>query len=209
MVLDEHELRERLAVAADLASAPRFTADDLTGRIRRRRAKIAGLVSGLLLAMAAAAVAVPVALTGPGTAPESRPAVVPFQLSFTIVVNGRPRAFPRHGVPPSFTVTPGEHLNIRVGVIVPAHARVSTLWLGISGGEFTAPGRDGRRPASMRPVLAHTRGPLMTGRHTFRLTWTMPTGLPSGTALWLVTGWTTKQGYASVGQGLAELVTRR
>jgi hypothetical protein len=96
LVLDEHELRERLAAAADLTSAPRFTADDLTGRIRLLRAKIAGLVSGLLLAG-------PVALTGPGTAPESRPSVVPFQLSFTVVVNGRARAFPRHGMPPSLS----------------------------------------------------------------------------------------------------------
>jgi len=209
MVLDEHELRERLAAAADLASAPCFTADDLTGRIRRRRAKIAGLVSGLLLAIAAIAVAVPVALTGRGTAGEARPAVVPFQLSFTVLVNGRRPATPRHGVPSSFPVTSGEHLNIRVGVIVPAHAKVSTLWLGISRGDFTAPGRDGQRPASMRPVLAHTRKPLMTGTHTFRLTWTMPAGSPRGSTLWLVTGWTTRQEYASVGQGVAEFVTRR
>lgn len=208
MVLDEHELRERLAAAADLASAPRFTADDLAGRIRRRRAKIGGLISGLLLAAAAIAVMVPVALTGPGTAGESRPAVVPFQLSFTVAVNGRPRVFPRHGVP-RFPVSAGEHLNIRVGVVVPAHAKLSTLWLGISRGDFTAPGPDGQRPASMRPVLAHTRKPLMTGTHTFRLTWTVPAGLPGGTTLWLVTGWTTRQEHASVGQGVAQFVTPR
>ena len=71
------------------------------------------------------------------------------------------------------------------------------------------PGPHGRRPASMHPVLAHTRKPLIPGLHTFATTWTMPTGLPQGTTLWLVTGWTTRQENASVGQGVAELVTPR
>ena len=209
MVLDEQELRQHLAVAADHASAPRFTIEGLTGRIRRRRAKITGLVSASLLAVAAIAVAVPAALSGPGTAPTSHPATVPFRLSLTVAVNGQPRVFPKNGPPPSFTVTPGEHLRIRIGVTVPAHAKVTTLWLGISRGVFTSPGRDGQRPASMRPVLAHTRRPLTAGLHTFRLTWTMPAQLPRGTTLWLVAGWTTKQEDASVGQGVAELVTPR
>ncbi len=209
MVLDEQELRHHLAAAADRASAPRFTVDDLTGRIRRRRAKITGLVSGSLLAVAAIAVAVPVALSGPGTPPTAHPAVGPFRLSFTVAVNGQPRVFPKNGPPPSFTATPGEHLRIRIGVTVPAHAEVTTLWLGISRGVFTAPGPHGRRPASMDPVLAHTRKPLTPGLHTFAMTWAMPTGLPRGTTLWLVTGWTTRQENASVGQGVAELVTPR
>ncbi len=92
---------------------------------------------------------------------------------------------------------------------IPAHANVTTLWLGISRGVFTAPGPHGRRPASMHPVLAHTRKRLIPGLHTFATTWTMPTGLPQGTTLWLVTGWTTRQENASVGQGVAELVTPR
>ena len=209
MVLDEQELRHHLAAAADRASAPRFTVDDLTGRIRRRRAKITGLVSGSLLAVAAIAVAVPVALSGSGTPPTAHPAVGPFRLSFTVAVNGQPRVFPKNGPPPSFTATPGEHLRIRIGVTVPAHAEVTTLWLGISRGVFTAPGPHGRRPASMDPVLAHTRKPLTPGLHTFAMTWAMPTGLPRGTTLWLVTGWTTRQENASVGQGVAELVTPR
>ena len=209
MVLDEQELRHHLAAAADRASAPRFTVDDLTGRIRRRRAKITGLVPGSLLAVAAIAVAVPVALSGPGTPPTAHPAVGPFRLSFTVAVNGQPRVFPKNGPPPSFTATPGEHLRIRIGVTVPAHAEVTTLWLGISRGVFTAPGPHGRRPASMDPVLAHTRKPLTPGLHTFAMTWAMPTGLPRGTTLWLVTGWTTRQENASVGQGVAELVTPR
>ena len=204
---------EEQPCSTDRASAPRFTVDDLTGRIRRRRAKITGLVAGSLLAVAAIAVAVPVALSGPGTPPTAHPAGVPlplpFRLSFTVAVNGQPRVFPKNGPPPSFTVTPGEYLRIRVGVTVPAHAEVTTMWLGISRGVFTAPGPHGRRPASMHPVLAHTRKPLTPGLHTFAMTWAMPTGLPRGTTLWLVTGWTTRQENASVGQGVAELVTPR
>ncbi len=164
MVLDEQELRHHLAAAADRASAPRFTVDDLTGRIRRRRAKITGLVSGSLLAVAAIAVAVPVALSGPGTPPTAHPAVGPFRLSFTVAVNGQPRVFPKNGPPPSFTATPGEHLRIRIGVTVPAHAEVTTLWLGISRGVFTAPGPHGRRPASMRRTRAWDRALLSLSR---------------------------------------------
>jgi hypothetical protein len=107
MVLDEQELRHHLAAAADRASAPRFTVDDLTCRVRRRRPKITGLVSGSLLAVAAIAVAVPVALSGSGTPPTAHPAVVPFRLSFTVAVNGQSRVFPKNGPAPSFYRHPG------------------------------------------------------------------------------------------------------
>jgi hypothetical protein len=207
MVLDEQELRQHLAAAADRASAPRFTVADLTGRIRRRRAKVTGLVSGSLLAVAAIAVAVPVALSRPGTVPTGHPGTAPFRLSFTVTVNGQSRVFPKNGPPPTFTVARDEHLRIGIGVIVPAHAKVATLWLGISRGVFTSPGQRGQRPADMFPVLAHARKSLTTGLHTFRLTWTIPAGLPRGTALWLIAGWTTRQEDARVGQGVAELVT--
>lgn len=73
MILDEQELRQQLAAAADHVSAPRFTVDGLISRIRRRRARILGLISGSLLAVAALAVAVPVALSGPGTPPAGSP----------------------------------------------------------------------------------------------------------------------------------------
>jgi hypothetical protein len=210
VILDEQELRQHLAAAADHASAPRFTIEGLISRSRRRRAKILGLVSGSLLAVAAIAVAVPVALSGPGTPPTaSHPATAPFELSFTVAVNGQSRVFPKNGPPPSFTVTPGKHLRIRIGVIVPAHAKVTTLWLGVTKGVLSSPGRDGQRPAGMRPVLAHTRKPLTPGLHTFSLTWTMPAQLPRGTALSLVAAWTTKQQDASVAQPVAELVTAR
>ena len=212
MVLDEQELRQHLAAAADHVSAPRFTIEGLTGRIRRRRAKFLGLVSGSLLAVAAIAVAVPVALSSPGIPLRAAAGVPPrplFRLSYTVAVNGQSRVFPKNGPPPSFTVTPGEHLRIRIGVTVPAHAKVTTLWLGVTKDGFMAPGLNGQRPPNMRPVLAHTRRPLTPGLHTFRLTWTTPAGLRRGTILFLAAGWATRQEYASVGQGVAELFTSR
>ena len=210
MIVDEQELRQRLTAAADRVSAPRFTIEGVTSRIRRRRAKFLGLVSGSLLAVAAIAVAVPVALSGPGS--QGVAGLMPkplFRLSYTVTVNGRSLAFPKNGPPPSFAVTSGEHLRIRIGVTVPAHAKVTTLWLGVTKDGFRSPGRDGQRPTDMRPVLAHTRKPLTPGLHAFRLTWTTPTGLRRGTILWLVAGWTTRQEDASVGEGVAELFTPR
>ena len=210
MIIDEQQLRQHLAAAADHASVPRFTVDDLTGPIRRRRARITGLVAVPLLAAAIIAVAIPLALGGPGTGPASAPGRVPFRLSFTVAVNGNSRLFPDNGPPPSFTVPPGEPLRIRIGVTVPAHAKVTTLWLGVSKDVFTTPGPHGQRPASMRPVLAHTQQPLTPGLHTFHLRWTMPAGLARGTAVWLLAGWTTtRQEQASVGQGVVQLVTPR
>lgn len=46
MLLDEQELRQQLAAAADQAGAPHVTAAAVTSRIRRRRTAILGLVSG-------------------------------------------------------------------------------------------------------------------------------------------------------------------
>jgi len=207
MILDEQELRQHLAAAADHLGAPRFPVDGLISRIRRRRAQALALVSGSLLAVAALAVAVPVALSGPGTPPvASRPAIVRHLLSFTVAVNGQSR---KTGSPPRFTVTPGEHLRIRIGVIVPAHAQVTTLWLGVTKDGIGSPGRDGQRPAGMRPVLAHTPNPLTPGLHTFRLTWTMPARLRRGTTLSLAAAWTTRQQDARVAQFAAQLVTPR
>jgi hypothetical protein len=206
MILDEQELRQHLAAAAGHVSAPHFTIDGLISRIRRRRAKILGLVSGALLAVAAIAVAIPVALSGPGTPPTLFAPKPPLRLPFTVAVNGRS---PKNGSPPRFTVTPGKHLRIHIGVIVPAHARVTTLWLGVTKGGFSSPGQDGQRPAGMRPVLAHTRKPLTPGLYTFRLTWTMPAQLPRGTTLWLAAAWDTRQQNDRAAQPVAEFVTPR
>jgi hypothetical protein len=207
MTFDEQDLRERLAAVAAHAGPPRFTVEGLIGRIRRRRARIIGLVSGSLLAVAALAVAVPISLTGQSTPPIAAPGVVPFSLSFTVRVNGQSAMHPQEGRMPRFAVTPGEQLRISIGVTVPAHARATTLtprvtalWLGVSRGVIGTP-RD------LRPILAHTRKPLTPGVHTFRLRWTVPAGFPRGTTRYLVADWEAKQ--ASVAQFMAELVRRR
>jgi hypothetical protein len=170
----------------------------------RRRATFAAASASLLVA-AATAVAVPVVLSGTSTSPMEVSAKAPFRLSFTVAVNGQSRVFPKNGPPPSFTVSPGESLKIRIGVIVPAHARVTALWLGVARGAF-GPGRDGR-PIGVRPILAHTRRPLTPGLHTFRLRWTVPAALSDGTAL--VATWATKENQARAGQFIAELATPR
>lgn len=207
MVLDEQELRRHLAAAADRASAPRFTIENLTSRIRRRRAKILGLVSASLLVVTAIAVAAPVALSGPDTPSAVHPSKAPFRLSFTVAVNGQSREFPESGRTPSFTVTSSKFLRIHISVIVPPHAEVTALWLGVTEGEFSPPAPNGQRPAGMRPVLARTRKVLTPGRHTFNLTWTMPAHISPGTTRWLAAAWETKQQGARVAQPVAELVT--
>jgi hypothetical protein len=61
------------------------------------------------------------------------PAKIPFRPSFTVAVNGQSQVFPENGPPPRFTVTPAEDLRIDVDMVVPAHHKVTALWLGISG----------------------------------------------------------------------------
>jgi hypothetical protein len=207
MAFDEQDLRERLEAVAAHAGPPRFTVEGLIGRIRRRRARIIGLVLGSLLAVAGIAVAIPISLSSQSTPPIARPAVVPFSPSFTVRVNGQSAMHPQGGRIPRFAVTPGEQLRISIGVTVPAHARVTTLtprvtalWLGVSRGVIGTLG-------DMRPILARTRKPLTPGLHTFRLRWTVPTGLPRGTTRYLVANWEAEQ--ASVAQFIAELVMRR
>ena len=209
MVLDEHELRQQLEAAAEHVSPPRFTAERLISRIRRRRARIIGLLSGSLLAMVAIAITIPIALIGPASPSSAHPQVAPFRLSFTMAVNGQVRVFPKGGAPLSITVTPGKRLGFRIGVVVPARANVTTLWLGISKGAFGTPGRDGQRPSGVRPILAHARRPLAAGTHTFGLTWTPPVQFPRGTSLMLVAAWRTKQEDTSVSQIVAVLAPPR
>jgi hypothetical protein len=208
MVLDEQHLRQRLTSAAGQAGAPRFTAESLAGRIRRRRTRILTLFSTSLLIVAAAAVAIPVALTGSGARSVMHPGKPPFLLTYTVAVNGRSQAFAGDGSPPTFAVALGEPLTIDVGVRVPARAEVAVFWLGIAKGVFSTPGRDGQQPAGMRPALAHTLQPLAAGLHTFSLTWTVPAELRARTVL-LVAGWTAKQQDASVGQPVALLAAER
>ena len=197
MTFDEQHLRERLAAAAAQAGPPRFTVEGLTGRIRRRRARIIGLVSGSVLAVAAVAVAVPVSLSGQGTPSEAVPSKLPFHPSFTVRVNGQPAEHPQARPIPRFAVTPGRHLRISVGVTVPAQHRVTALWIGVSRGVVGTPG-------DLRPILAHTRKPLTPGLHTFRLRWTVPAEFPRGTTRYLAANWEAKQ--VTAAQFIAELV---
>lgn len=199
MVLAEDELRQHLAEVASHASAPRFTPDDLIRQIRRRRAKVLGLVSAPLLAVAAIAVAVPVVLSGSSTPGKFIPAKIPHPLSFTVAVNGQSQVPPENGSPPRFTVTPGESLRINVEATVPAHLRVTALWLGISAGVIGTPG-------NLQPILAHITTPLGPGSHMFQLRWTVPSGMRSGTLRYVAAGW--KIGHGHVARFIAELAVQ-
>jgi hypothetical protein len=190
MVLDEDELRQHLAAAADQVSAPRFTPEDLISRIRRRRARVLGLGSAPLLAVAAIAVAVPVALSGPSAPVTKHPlGKIPPPLAFTVAVNGQSRMSPEDGSPPGFTVTPGEGLRIDVEATVPADLRVTALWLGISEGTLRT------QPENLHPILAHISTPLGPGPHVFRVRWTVPSGLRPGALRYVAAGWGSEQGH--------------
>jgi hypothetical protein len=172
---------------------------------RRRRAKVIAAASASLLAVAVIAAAVPLALSGTST-PQTglAPGKIPFDLSYTVAVNGQSRVFPKNGALPSFTVTPGENLRIKVGVIVPAHAKVTALWLGISKGSW---GTGPNGPTGINhPTLAHTRKPLGPGSHRFWLRWTVPAGLRPGTSRYLATAWYFRQApTGAVAGAIAEL----
>jgi hypothetical protein len=207
VVLDEQELRDRLAAAADQAGPPSFSADGLIPRIRRRRARVLGLAAGSLLAAAAIGVAVPVTLSAsPAPTVVARPVTAPLQVSFAVAVNGQSRTMPPDGPAPRFTVAPGERLSIRVSVIVQAHARVTALWLGIADGGVSSPGAAGQQPAGLRPVFSHAGGLLTPGSHTFAATWTVPSQAP-GATVWIAAAW--EQTDAGIGRPIAELVTQR
>ncbi len=187
MSFDEQELRRRLAAAAMEASAPRFSVESLARRIRRRRAQVIGAVSAPFLAVAALAVAVPVALSGAGSPVRGHPAALPCRPSVTVTVTDvsrhhtvRPAA---HVPQPLFAVSPGERLVIHVDVTAPRHATVTG-----SG--------PGGRPVGMHPVLTHTRHPLRTGEHRFRLRWTVPAWMRAGNTRWLTMAWAFKDGEA-------------
>ncbi len=208
MSLTEQELREQMEAAAAQALPPRFTVTDLEGRIRRQRAKNARAVSACIAAIAALAVAIPLALAN-STPQFAAPAVGQSQplalrdLQFTVTVNGqRPSIRSQLKLPsgcgrspsdpcpappePGFTVSPGERLGILVAVAIPARARLTALWLGISSGTF---GFARTEPIGLQPILAHIRTGLQPGRRSFLIEWTVPGQKPHGTTLWLAASW--------------------
>src|SRR5215469_9108028 len=89
--------------------------------------------------------------------------VKPF--GFSLTVNGRAGAR-------SLAVTTGQHLAMEVEVIIPAHARVENLWLGISSGADSM-SKDG--PRGLDPLLSHSHGALRPGKHTIKFSWNVPT----------------------------------
>jgi hypothetical protein len=147
--------------------------------------------------------------SGPDSGVPSMPAPALRALRFAVTVNGQRPSIPPvgqtgHPKPPAgcgrspsdpcpgnsgagVTVTPGEHVSIRVAVTIPARARVAGLWLGISSGTFGT-GRTG--PVGLDPVLARIRTDLEPGPHAYRLSWTAPAELGPGTILWLAAAWT-------------------
>lgn len=183
MTIDEQELRRRLEDTASQASAPRFTAEGVARKVRRRRGRvITAAVSGAVAV--AVAVAVPVALSGSSQQPSvSHPPLPAPALSYTVTVNGQTEAHR----PPGYVITPGEDPAITVDVTVPAHVTVTSLWLGITDGVLS-PGPDG--PANMSPILAARTGTrLLPGVHRFRLHWVVPSGPHPGASRQLSAEW--------------------
>ena len=196
MSADEPELRSRLTATAALAGPPRFTTDDLAGRVRRirrrrRRARTIGATS--VAAAVACAIAIPLTVGSSGQHVMSMAPAVGPRLSYTVTVNGQARATPaRTGALPLFTVTPAERLTMAVKVTVP-RGRAMTVWLGITNG-MLAPRRSG--PVGMKPILASTRTPLRPGAHRFVLHWRVPAGLKPGASFQLSVEWAWSEGAA-------------
>lgn len=205
MTIDEQELRRRLKVTAAQASEPRFTIDDLTRRIRRRRARVVKAAAGGAVAAAVAAVAVPLALSSTGHPAASQPEG-PVELSYVVTVNGQAQLIPGR-TQPRYVITPGENLTMTVDVTIPPHITLTGLWLGITNGVLT-PRPTG--PADMSPILARTRAPLGPGRHRFGMHWVAPTALRAGTdrQLSVEWAWSNQAGPAAAERIVAELAVQ-
>jgi hypothetical protein len=200
MVIDEHELRQRLDAAAADVSAPHLTTQGLIGRIRRRRAKIISLFSVSFLAVAAIAIAVPIGLAGGGKK-ATTPGRAPIPPSYVLTLNGRLQIRPWQGPAPTYHVRNGEHLDITVEIRVPRQLTISHLWLGISTGTL---GASPNGPVGMHPILASSHRSLSPGSHTFTLHWRMPRHR-SAAKLYLVSAWTTRKPSSSTAEAIAVL----
>lgn len=190
MNVTEQDLRKSLETLALEASPRRFAVGDVRVMIRRRRRRIITSASACLGAIILLGVILPITLTGGGSpgGAGSRPGVPPATveaLVFRISVNGQ-KYSPEQALGQGFAVRPGERLDIEVSATVPSRASIADIWLGISHGPI---GVSRTGPIGLRPILAHTEG-IGPGRHTFRLTWTIPSRLGSGTAIWLAGAWT-------------------
>ena len=153
----------------------------------------AGVRAVIRASLVAAVLAGVVAAGGCSSAPRcpagaSCPAAVPFRVTFTVAVNGRPAAPSRNL--PRLKVRAGRLVVITVAASVPGRARISALWLGISTGTVGG-GPDG--PTGVAPVLVHSRQMLTAGRHSFRLRWRAPAQIRPGSRLYLAAAWASRQ----------------
>jgi len=187
MTIDEQELGRLLAETADLAAAPRFTADELTRRAGRRRARIVATALGAVAAVAAVAVIVPGALSGHSRTPYGGPSPLPpIKPSYTATVNGRTQKI-FGSSPANYVIKPGERLAIIVDVTIPrgTSVKVTGLWIGITNGVL---GSGPNGPVDMSPILvADPRTSLGPGTYKFTLHWVAPTGMRPGASRQLST----------------------
>ena len=156
---------------------------------------------GLVTALAAGVLAAGDCASDPRCPPSaSCPAIVP-RVAFIPTINCVSFAPRKNGHVPSYRIRPGEHLAIRVAVIVPKHITITALWLGISTGTW---GGGPNGPTGMDPILAHYTLPLPARSHTFGLHWHVPHRRP-GTSLYLTYTWSSHQPDASVSGPVATL----
>jgi len=178
MTIDEQELGRQLARTADLASAPRLDAGELTRRAGRRRRRISSAAFAAVAAVAAVAVIVPTALGGrTQTGTEDVPPPPAVRPSYAVTVNGRTQA---GGGTANFVIKPGEKLAITVRMTIPARTSVTVtgLWLGIAD-DLLEPTRNG--PLHMAPIFVADRHiSLGPGTYTWALHWVAPAGLRPG-----------------------------
>jgi hypothetical protein len=181
MTIDEQELSRLLAETANLASSPRFTADELTGRAGRRRARTITTAVGAVAAVAAVAVIVPSALSGRShTGTESvPPPLPPIKPSYTVSVNGRTQAV-LGASPANYVIRPGEKLAIIVDMTIPARTSVkaTSLWMGITNGVLA--GRLNGAPYMAPILVAAPRTSLGPGTYKFTVHWVAPRGMLPG-----------------------------
>jgi hypothetical protein len=168
--------------------------------VRRRPVRAAALSAGV--AGVAAVVAIPLSLGG-GTGtlsaagagpPTPEPLLSPLKLApepwSALTLNGRPpKDANGKAAEPWFDVSAGETVTFAVTVTVPAHAKMTKLFLGITvNGTDAGVGPHG--PVGMVTVLA-TASRLTAGPHRFTVHWTVPKGKPpnlgyqvAGAAYW-------------------------
>jgi hypothetical protein len=189
MTIDEQELGRLLDETADLASPPRFTAEELIRRAGRRRVRITTTALGAVAAVAAVAVIVPTALssghsqTGSGSHPPPPPPISP---SYIVTVNGQTQAV-RGSSQANYVIKPREKLAIVVDMTIPRGTSVTMtgLWMGITNGVLSG-GPHG--PLQMAPILvARPRTSLGPGTYKFALHWVAPASLPPGASRQLST----------------------